>query len=195
MSQDPLSQSSYLTEKCEVRVHDVPRGRAVFAVSTIEAGELVGVWSGRIVGASALEGLPDDIRSHTVQVEEGLYLASLSSNEPPDFVNHSCEPNVGLRGQIALVAMRLILPGEQVTMDYAMCDGSPYDEFECSCGSALCRGEVSGDDWRNPDLWTRYAGYFSPYLQRRIDALRRRKTAPEFAKPSVVDYAKTLLES
>ena len=71
--------------------------------------------------------------------------------------------------------MRDISSGEEITYDYAMSDGSPYDEFTCSCGSPHCRGHVSGDDWRRSELWRRYAGYFSPYLQRRIlaaDALR-----------------------
>jgi hypothetical protein len=108
-----------------------------------------------------------------VQIEEDLFLASTGENEPPDFINHACEPNAGLDGQIAIVALRRILPGEEVTIDYAMCDGSPYDEFECACGSALCRGKVTGNDWRDPVLWKRYAGHFSPYLQRRIDALQR----------------------
>ena len=71
--------------------------------------------------------------------------------------------------------MHRILPGDEVTIDYAMCDGSPYDEFECACGSSSCRGRITGNDWRNPDLWERYAGHFSPYLERRIEALMRRR--------------------
>ncbi len=138
---NPLSQSSYLTDKCEVRQNKIPYGGAVFALSTIEPRELIGVWSGCIVGADALQTLPDNIRKHTAQVEEGLYLASLSSDEPPDFINHSCQPNAGIEGQIGIVAMRRILPGEEVTIDYAMCDGTPYDEFTCACGSANCRAE------------------------------------------------------
>jgi hypothetical protein len=165
--------TAYLTEKCEVRNRDVAGGYAVFARSVIEPGELVGVWSGRIVATDALDTLPEAIRHHTVQIEEDLFLASTGENEPPDFINHACEPNAGPDGQIAIVALRRILPGEEVTIDYAMCDGSPYDEFECACGSALCRGKVTGNDWRDPVLWKRYAGHFSPYLQRRIDALQR----------------------
>ena len=69
--------------------------------------------------------------------------------------------------------MHTILPGEEVTIDYAMCDGTAYDEFDCACGAATCRGRVTGADWRNPALWERYAGHFSPYLERRIAALRR----------------------
>jgi hypothetical protein len=139
----------------------------------INPGELIGVWSGRIVGADALDDLPIEIRRHTVQIEEELYLASIGADDPPDYINHSCEPNAGLDGQIAIIALRCIMPGEEVTIDYAMCDGSPYDEFDCACGSSLCRGKVTGDDWRDPALWERYAGHFSPYLQRRIEALQR----------------------
>lgn len=173
MSEDAVSRdsSAYLTDKCEVRNRDVAGGYAVYAKSVLKPGELIGVWSGRIVHADALDDLPDEIRHHTVQIEEDLYLASMAPDDPPDYINHSCEPNAGLNGQIAIVALRAILPGEEVTIDYAMCDGSPYDEFECACGSALCRGTVTGNDWRTPALWERYAGHFSPYLQRRIDAL------------------------
>jgi hypothetical protein len=153
----------------------VTGGRAVFARDVIEQGELIAVWSGRIVGVDELDELPTEIRRHTVQIEEELYLASISANEPPDYINHSCEPNAGLEGQIAIVALHRIQPGEEVTIDYAMCDGSPYDEFECGCGSAICRGKVTGQDWRDPVLWERYAGHFSPYLERRIKALKRRR--------------------
>jgi hypothetical protein len=167
--------TAYLTDKCEVQNRDVTGGKAVYARDALEAGELVAVWSGRIVGADELDELPPEIRRHTVQVEERLYLASLSPDEPPDFINHSCEPNAGLDGQVAIVALHRIQPGEEVTIDYAMCDGSSYDEFECECGSTLCRGRVTGQDWRNPTLWERYAGHFSPYLERRIRALKRRR--------------------
>jgi len=173
VSQDHCT--AYLTDKCEVQNHDVTGGKAVYARDVIEPGELVAVWSGRLVSAEELDELPKEIRRHTVQVEEGLYLASLSPNDPPDFINHSCEPNAGLDGQVAIVALHRIQPGEEVTIDYAMCDGSPYDEFDCACGSSLCRGRVTGEDWRNPTLWERYAGHFSPYLERRIKALKRRR--------------------
>jgi hypothetical protein len=167
------STTAYLTEKCEVRNRDVAGGKAVFARELIESGEVIAVWSGRLVSAEELDDLPEDIRHHTAQVEEGLYLASLSAHEPPDYINHSCEPNCGLDGQITIVAMHTIHPGDEVTIDYAMCDGSPYDEFDCACGSSQCRGRVTGNDWRDPTLWKRYAGHFSPYLQRRINALQR----------------------
>jgi hypothetical protein len=77
-----------------------------------------------------------------------------------------------LNGQITLIALRDIAVGEEVCFDYATCDGSPYDEFECECGAPSCRKHITGRDWRRPELWERYCGYFSPYLQRRIERLK-----------------------
>ena len=35
---------------------------------------------------------------------------------------------------------------------------------------------MTGNDWRDPSLWKRYAGHFSPYLQRRIAALQAKQS-------------------
>lgn len=101
-------------------------------------------------------------------------MVSGETPEPGDLLNHSCEPNCGLLGQMLLVAMRDITPGEELCFDYAMCDASDYDEFRCLCGQPACRGIVTGSDWRDPVLQERYAGWFSPYLIRRIAALPTR---------------------
>jgi len=135
----------------------------------VEVGELVVVWGGEAVHASRLGTLSPAERLLTIQVEEDLYLVS-AEDGPADWVNHSCNPNCGLRGQIALVALRRLEPGEEVCFDYAMSDGSPYDQFTCGCGAAECRGQITGEDWSRPELWKRYRGYFSPYLQQRIAA-------------------------
>ena len=68
--------------------------------------------------------------------------------------------------------MRDIKAGEELNFDYAMCDGSAYDEFDCYCGAEHCRGRVTGDDWRNPELWEKYDGFFSPYLALRIERVK-----------------------
>jgi hypothetical protein len=147
-------------------------GKAVVARHEILRGDVVAVWSGRILNYEQIRGLPEAFRAHTAQVEEGLYLTSITPNEAPDYINHSCEPNAGMSGQLVIVAMRDIAAGEEITIDYAMCDGSAFDEFPCACGSRFCRGEVTGNDWRRPELWSRYGAHFSPYLLRRIAALR-----------------------
>ena len=162
--------TSYHSSKLEARRIDGKGGRALVVREPVEKGELVVVWGGEVVHASRLGELTPDQRLLTIQVEEDLYLVS-GRDGPADWVNHSCNPNCGLRGQIALVALRRLEPGEEVCFDYAMSDGTPYDQFECGCGAPQCRGKISGDDWKRRELWKRYSGHFSPYLQLRIDGL------------------------
>ena len=74
---------------------------------------------------------------------------------------------MGFAGNIILVAMRDIGPGEELTTDYALFDD--HDEvMQCQCGTRSCRGTISGRDWQRPDLQRRYGDYFSSYLQRRF---------------------------
>ncbi len=163
--------SSYLSTSAEGRVHNGNLGKGVFATKTIRKGETIAVWGGRVIGREEVRALTRKQRRLTIQVEEDRFLYSTTEG-PADWVNHSCDPNAGLSGQIVLVAMRDIKTDEEITFDYAMSDGNRFEEFDCFCGMERCRKRVSRDDWRRPELWVRYTGYFSPHLQGKIDQLK-----------------------
>jgi hypothetical protein len=158
------------------KICDDKGGRGIIAATAFEPGELIALFGGAPLIAAQLGALSADERRRVLQVDEDLYLLS-EVESMADWVNHSCEPNAGLRGQIALIARRPIKAGEEISYDYAMSDGSPYDGFACRCGAATCRGQVTGDDWKLEPLWARYDGEFSPYLAARIARLRKRQTA------------------
>ena len=164
---------SYLNPKCQVDIYEDKGGCGVVAREMIHKDEVVSIWGGgRIVPEKDLDHTMEFFTQRVIQVEEGLFLVGSLPLEPTDCFNHSCEPNIGFSGQLCLVAMRDIQPGEELTFDYAMCDGSSYDEFDCFCGSKSCRGKVKGSDWSLPELWKKYDGYFMPYLARRIAKLK-----------------------
>ncbi len=161
---------SYLSSKLALRACPDKGGYGLFAREPLKKDEVLAVWGGVVVPGSRLEAYSEYTRTHGLQVEDDLYLLPLTEDDPSDYFNHSCDPNAGLLGQITLVAMRPIRPGEEICFDYAMSDSNPYVEFGCGCGASNCRGRVTANDWQRPDLQARYRGYFSPYLQRRIDA-------------------------
>ena len=173
-SRPPPAPSSYLASGASGVVDSVTRQRLILATRPMRRGELIAILGGTVIDRHTLAALGPGATRHTLQVDEDLFLYS-TQDGPGDWLNHSCNPNAGLRGQIAIVAMRRIAPGEEICFDYAMADGCGYDEFDCHCGSGLCRGRVTGSDWRRPDLWQRYEGFFSPYLEARIARLRRRQ--------------------
>lgn len=163
-------KSSFLSPKCAVNTAFDQENLGVFALESIAAGDVIAVFGGEVMDYEEMSMHWPEIQRLSIQVEDDLYLVSTYPS-PGDRINHSCNPNAWLEGQMVLVARRNIVPGEMITFDYATSDGSPYDEFECMCDSAICRGRVTGEDWRLPELQERYAGHFSPYLQRRIDRL------------------------
>jgi len=177
MSKQP---SSYLSSKLEGRPKANGSGNGIYSLEPIKKGELVAVFGGVVYEWDAFIHLPDRERSLCIQVEDRHFLVPRPIGEG-DYVNHSCNPNAGLSGQIGLVAMRDIKIGEEVCFDYAMSDTMPYDEFTCGCGSSNCRGTIGGNDWQKPVLQKRYAGYFAPHVQRKIDAQRAEKRAFERA--------------
>lgn len=159
--------TGFLTSKARGGIVEHSGCRGVFARSRIFAGELIAVWGGDVMPMAAVYSMPPERRRLALQVDENLFVVSAHEG-PADWINHSCSPNAGMSGQISLVALRDIRPKEEICFDYAMTDGSPYDEFECRCGAPMCRRHITGNDWQLPSLRESYAQYFSPYLQKRM---------------------------
>jgi hypothetical protein len=63
---------------------------------------------------------------------------------PFRYINHSCDPNVAIRGERTVYALRDIKAGEEITMDYSLTE-TEVDwvlNDKCTCGSKNCRGFV-----------------------------------------------------
>ena len=166
------SMSSWFSAKTEKRTSPI-EGRGLFARHAISAGEIVAVKGGAIMDSAAFVLVRDQVSPAEIQIEDDLYIAPRTAEEIEANIlclNHSCRPNVGVRGQITFVAMRDIAAGSELTIDYAMIDGDPAERMACSCGAPECRKVITGGDWRLPELRRRYAGYFSRYIQERFVA-------------------------
>ena len=112
----------------------------VFAVEAIPAGTTVAGFGGYVVDRAELDALDEEIRIHALQIDDDLFIASELPFDDADYVNHSCDPNCGIVGSVLLVTMRDVAAGEELCFDYAMTDTDDYDEFECSCGTAVVPG-------------------------------------------------------
>jgi hypothetical protein len=150
-------------------------GRGVHAAEAIAGGEVVAVKGGHIVDGPAVAGLPEAIRDSAFPIGPGLFLAALTCGEYDGVmmrINHSCQPNVGMGGNVLLVAMRDIAAGEELAIDYALFLGDPGFAMPCRCATAACRGVVRGTDWMRTDVRERYRGWFSWWLQHKIAQAR-----------------------
>jgi SET domain-containing protein len=160
---------SYRSPKTRVGASPI-HGRGLFAVRPIRRGEIVAVKGGHIMDRRALERSPARAAESHIQIEDDAYIGALTPREVPRnklFLNHSCEPNVGIRGQVTFVALRDVAAGEELTYDWAMEENRPA-RTRCTCRAPACRTILTGRDWRIPALQRRYRGFFSAYLAAKI---------------------------
>ena len=167
----PLSYRSPKTEVRESKIH----GRGLFATADIAEGEVVAVKGGHIVSREQLrEQVTPRLGPVEIQIGDDLFITPVTQGQRDGsmlYSNHSCNANLGMRGEITFVALRDIRAGEELTHDWATTDDDDYS-VQCNCGSAQCRRTLTGKDWQRPELQERYAGYFSAYLAEKIARLR-----------------------
>jgi len=165
---------TYFSPKVEKRTSPI-EGRGLFSKANIKKGEVVVVKGGYILTKNQRDEIGIELRPSEIQITEDLFIGPTTESEREGgmmHLNHSCEPNLGLQGQIVYVALRDIRIDEELTFDYAMNDDDPY-EMKCQCGTASCRGTITGVDWKRSEIQSKYDGYFSWFIQRRIDAAKK----------------------
>ena len=169
---------SYRSPKTEVRTSPI-HGRGIFATTGIAKDEVVLVKGGHIVTGKFLsEQVTQVLGPVEIQIDDSLYIAPVSPEEREPsmlYSNHSCDANLGIRGEITFVAIRNIAAGEELTHDWCTTDDGDYSQ-ECNCGAPNCRKTVTGKDWQKPGLQRQYSGYFSAYLQKKIAASMPKRT-------------------
>ena len=167
-----MKDQSYRSPKTEIKESRI-HGRGLFAREKIARGEIVAIKGGRILTRAGWEALEPELGSAEIQITDQFFIAPAHEVEREGsmlYTNHSCNPNIGIQGQIVFVAMRDIASGEELTHDWATTDDADY-EIECNCGSAQCRKKITGKDWVRKELQEKYRGYFSWYIQRNIEEL------------------------
>ena len=166
--------TTWLNPKFEVRDSMID-GRGLFALEDVEPGETVVIMGGRVLTDHEFEALRLEKYS-SAAIDEGLNIL-LDTPNPAECGNHSCDANTWMRDEVTTEAKRLIHAGEELTIDYATLTGTAEWSMACNCGSDPCRGTVTGNDWRRADVQERYLGYFSPFLNARIQRLRTKASA------------------
>ncbi len=164
-----MTLASYRSPKTAVRPSRIV-GRGLFADAPIAEGEIVCVKGGHLVTRAEFANLKGVANEAELQIAADLFLTPASTAEFEGlmmFLNHSCDPNVGIQGQIVFVAMRPIAAGEELTLDYATIE-RPAGPMPCRCGTGSCRRLIASQDWRRPELQRKYGHFFAWYLLEKI---------------------------
>lgn len=163
---------SYRSPKTAVKESPI-HGKGLFAKQRIPKDEIVAIKGGHILNSEQWSSLEQELESAEIQIAEDFFIAPIHKDHREGsmiYSNHSCDPNIGVQGQIIFVAMREISQGEELTHDWATTDDLDYT-LTCKCNSPNCRQTITGQDWRKKELQQKYEGWFSWFIQRKIDAM------------------------
>lgn len=159
---------SYVSNKIIIKQSKIHL-KGMFAIREIYKDEIVFIKGGHILKRNEI--FTSGIINSYFPIDDEFFLGAINKQDEEQiklYINHSCNPNCGLRGEITFIAMRDIQINEEVTFDYALLDNEDY-EFKCYCNSKVCRGFITGYDWKRKDIQEKYYMYFAEYLKSKID--------------------------
>jgi uncharacterized protein len=159
-------ERSLVNSDVDVRASTID-GKGLFARRAFLPGETVLVLGGTPIDDRELAEI---VPRSSLAIEEGLNLMQ-ADDDRARFGNHSCDPNCWMADEVTVVTRREVAKGEELTQDYALASVHPHWTMKCRCGSDLCRGLVTGSDWKLPELQLSYRNHFSPFINRRIALL------------------------
>ena len=132
--------------KKDIYVKKSKFGKGIFANRNFKKGETICFLEGKRAGLEVIQALKKKKREILVdplQISDDQYI---DLNEPYLYINHSCGPNAGIKGENQLFALKHIKKGEEIFFDYS----TTMDEgIDCQCGSKKCRGKI-GDFFTLP---------------------------------------------
>ncbi len=164
-------QKDWLNPKIEFKT-SIIHGKGMFAKEIIRKGEVVMMWGGPYIAKNEVQKA-EAAGKVVIQLDENLFSVEERGECITYFINHSCDPNVWMDDAVNLSAIRDILPGEELTIDYILFedDENKIASWDCVCHSPLCRKKITGKDWKLPELQKRYKNHFSPLINKRIKKL------------------------
>lgn len=162
--------------RCYKKVYidkSVIAGQGLFAGEAINKGELVMSFGGVIARVEdRYSGLYMSSTFACITDDVMICERDGAEKDYSDYLNHSCNPNIGMYDCLTLVAIQDISIGEELVYDYSFCEADENWKLKrvCNCGNSNCRKYVTGNDWKKVSSKDELFEYYSPFIQRRIIA-------------------------
>jgi hypothetical protein len=128
-------------------------GHGIFAGRGFREGERIFTLRGPVLTLEeVLKKGALHVNAYQIDIDRYVYPGHIESR----FINHSCDPNAGLREDREMIALRDIAMEEEICFDYSTCTSEKLWTMPCSCGSPVCRVTIGDFHDLPPELQERY---------------------------------------
>jgi len=151
-----------VSEKFELKESKI-QGKGIFATKNYKKGDFVVKLTGKKIKWKYNEKKDRDHCANWFGIGKDLWI-------DPDFplarINHSCNPNIGIKGVIMFYALRYIKKGEELTFDYSISEEESDWIMKCKCGAKNCRGKMTSIQFLSDKTFINYLPYIPRYFQK-----------------------------
>lgn len=119
-------------------------GRGCFSVVHFKGKRKIAEYAGEKIKNAEANRRAGRRKLRICAINERWSLDGSRGGNGTHYINHSCEPNAFMKilyGHILFIALRDILPGEEITIDYQSTLHS--NKKRCICGAPSCRGTIN----------------------------------------------------
>ncbi len=137
-------------------------GLGIMAGEDIKKGEMIQPIKGKI------KFLTVKSKEDSLSYPDWIGIAKnqwIDPEKPFKFINHSCNPNCGVRGRVCITAIKNIKEGEEITIDYSIIEGDELWEMQCNCGEKNCRKIIRSIKYLSPKIFQKYLPYVPTYFK------------------------------
>lgn len=133
-------------------------GKGIFAKINIKKGEIIFIAKGKIV-EFLVRTLKDSlVGPNWVGINKNTWIDPFENN-PLYYMNHSCNPNVGIKGRVVFVALKNIKKDEEITFDYSVSEVDIHWQMDCSCRQKNCRKIIRSIQFLPKKIFKKYLPY------------------------------------
>ncbi len=139
-------------------------GKGVFAKKVFKKGEIVFILKGKVTHWEVIDAASSAAGPNWIGIKKGVWI---DPAYPYMYLNHSCDPNIGIKGSVVFHALRDIKKGEEVMFDYSITEDDVlwHLPHTCACGSRKCRGDIRSIQFLPPSVFKSYLPYIPNYFR------------------------------
>lgn len=138
-------------------------GRGVFTRKAFRKGEITFILKGNVKKLYVKSSKDSAIGPNWVGLNKGIWI---DPDGLAQYLNHSCDPNMGIKGKVIFVALRNIKPNEELTFDYSTTEDDIFWKFKCNCGARKCRKVLYSIQYLPKPVFEKYLPYVPTYFQK-----------------------------
>lgn len=147
-------------------------GMGVMLGESAKKGDLIKYVKGDLKFKIIKSKKDSDSNPNWIGVAKNIWI---DPEKPYKFLNHSCNPTVGIKGKVSVCALKDLKEGDELTIDYSIIEGDELWEMKCSCGEKNCRKVIKSIQSLPPQTFKKYLPFVPNYFKNLYSSFLKKK--------------------